>query len=255
LCLIFFAFKAHPIYDLILFANRDEYYERQTEPARFWDDFPDLLAGRDIKGGGTWIGVTRAGKFAAITNFRDPSSRSDHAPSRGELVTDYLLGDDGADLYMENLVKKAENYNGFNLLAGDRNRICYYSNYGGDVEILSPGIYGLSNHLLNTSWPKVDKGNEYMKQIISGENDISKEEVFLMLRDSSIPGDEKLPDTGVGIEWERILSPVFVSNPVYGTRCSTILLIDKTGRVSFTERSYDSGQNITNDVSYVFNPA
>lgn len=255
MCLIFFAFKIHPIYDLILFANRDEYYERQTESARFWKDFPELLAGRDFKAGGTWLGVTRHGKFAAITNFRDPSSYSKHAPSRGKLVTDYLLGNDDADLYMKNIEKKAERYNGFNLLAGDADRLCYYSNRGGDIEVLPAGIYGLSNHLLDTSWPKVDKGNKFMKQITAREDDISKEEIFLMLHDSSVPGDQKLPDTGVGIEWERILSSVFVKSPEYGTRCSTILLVDKLGGISFMERSYDSGQHIADDVSYEFSVA
>ena len=128
MCLIFFAFKTHPVYDLILLANRDEYFERPTENAQFWDDSPELLAGRDIQAGGTWLGINKNGKFAGITNFRDPSSFSNTAPSRGKLVTNYLLGKDTAKAYLRNLEKGAADYNGFNLLAGDINQICYYSN-------------------------------------------------------------------------------------------------------------------------------
>src|SRR5258706_6908216 len=155
MCLILFAWQAHPDYPLVVAANRDEWRDRPTAPAAWWDDAPDILAGRDLEAGGTWLGVTRAGRFAAITNFRDPSDRKSTAPSRGQLVADFLRGDDAPRDYLAALAAKAARYNGFNLLLADDKSMCYFGSREGEIIDVAPGIHGLSNHLLDEPWPKV----------------------------------------------------------------------------------------------------
>lgn len=240
MCFIVFSYKQHPRYRLILAANRDEFYERPTAPANFWDDEPHLLAGRDLKAGGTWMGVTRDGRFTALTNYREPQNIQADAPSRGALVKSYLVGDDPPDTYLRRLASVSDRYNGFNLLAGDANGLHYFSNRGDVVEALEPGLYGLSNHLLNTPWPKVVKGKANLSRLL--KDDIDVESLFELLHDTSVAADDALPSTGIGVEWERVLSPVFIKSAVYGTRASTILTIDYDGQVTFLERSYELGE-------------
>jgi uncharacterized protein with NRDE domain len=240
MCLILFAWKAHAAYPLILAANRDEFYERPSAPAAFWPDTPGLLAGRDLKAGGTWLGVTRSGRLAAITNYRDPASLKQGAPSRGELVSDYLLGQESPGEYLRRLAPRAGRYNGFSLLVGDRSELFYYSNRGEAVRP-APGIHGLSNHLLDTPWPKVERGKQALERLLVGEQNPSPEALIGILASRSKPPDNWLPDTGVGLEWERILSPLFIESPTYGTRCSTALLVDRQGAVTFVERVFDGG--------------
>jgi uncharacterized protein with NRDE domain len=252
MCLLLFAFKAHPTYKLILAANRDEYYDRPTAPARFWDEAPYLLAGKDLRAGGTWFGITRNGKIAAITNYRDPSSITKGAPSRGEIVSNYLLGPEGPDAYLKILAKKADGYNGFNLVLGDRERLIWYSNRNGEPHNLSPGIYGLSNHLLDTSWPKVSLSKAALSSRISGGKEPSPEALFRILRDGTVPDDDRLPSTGVGLEWERILSPIFIESPNYGTRSSTLLFIDHNDHVSFFERTFTPALDDVSTVNHAF---
>ncbi|MEN6469628.1 MAG: NRDE family protein [Smithella sp.] len=238
MCLILFAYNTHPSYRLILAANRDEFYDRPSTPADFWGKHPQVLAGIDLKEKGTWLGVTREGKFAAITNYRDPASWKDQAPSRGKLVRRYLTGSSDAEKYLKKTVPQAENFNGFNLLLGDASELFVYSNRG-ELQKLSAGIYGLSNHLLDTPWPKVKRGKKLLEAALMQKGEALEESLFALLMDRHVPQDSQLPDTGVNLEWERILSPMFITSPVYGTRSSTILLIGKNRRIKLMEKVYN----------------
>ena len=240
MCLILLSYKQHPVYPLVFAANRDEFYDRPTAPAAFWEDRPGLLAGRDLKEGGTWLGVTRGGRMAALTNYRDPVSVKAQAPSRGWLVRDYLLGRDDTDQYLKRLIEKADTYNGFSVILGDAFRLYYYCNRNGVME-LTPGLYGLSNALLNTPWPKVERGKRKLGALLLQTDHPPPEELFSILKDPSRPDDGQLPDTGIGLEWERILSPMFITSPIYGTRSSSLLLVDQKRHVTFIERTYNGG--------------
>jgi uncharacterized protein with NRDE domain len=252
MCLLLLAIKSHPVYKLVIAANRDEYYDRPTAPASFWDDRSDLLAGRDLRAGGTWFGITKKGRIAAITNYRDPASLKSHAPSRGELVSDFLTGEEKPKEYLASLDLKAGGYNGFNLIVGTKDQICWHSNRGNGTRSLMPGIYGVSNHLLDTPWPKVSRGKAALEEILSEQSVPSPAALLNMLLDRSIPDDDNLPDTGVGLEWERLLSPIFISSPNYGTRSSAILLIDQNDHVTFMERSHISSQDNSIEVVFEF---
>ncbi len=252
MCLLFIAWKAHPSYKLILAANRDEYYDRPTAPAEFWKDAPGLLAGRDLRAQGTWLGITTGGRIAAVTNYRDPKSLKSKAPSRGRLVTDYLRGKDTPEGYLEKLVKRADQYNGYNLIFGSSKELFWYSNRGQEGRLLSPGIYGVSNHLLDTPWPKVARGKEAFRQLLGGSKGPEPEDLFHLLSDRTPAPDESLPQTGVGLEWERILSPIFITSPIYGTRSSTLIYIDQQDRVIFIERSFDSDPDHPKTVRFEF---
>jgi uncharacterized protein with NRDE domain len=238
MCLILLSYKIHPDYRLILAANRDEFYNRPTAHLDYWADHPDVLAGRDLKGNGTWLGVTRSGRITAITNFREPGVRMQGAPSRGILTRNYLTADSSPQRYLKEISKTGHRYNGFNLIAGDASGLFYYSNRATPVHKLKPGLYGISNHLLDTSWPKLKKGKMRLQGQLNGNERIDLEKIFEILSDSSLPPDDELPDTGVGLHWERILSPLFIISPDYGTRSSSVVLIDKSGRVTIRERTF-----------------
>ncbi|EFK08483.1 conserved hypothetical protein [delta proteobacterium NaphS2] len=240
MCLLLLALDAHPCYKLMLAANRDEFYDRPTAAAAFWSDAPEILAGRDLRDGGTWLGITRKGRLAAITNYRDPSSVNEDAPSRGALVSDFLLSGEDPETYLARLSKKARYYNGFNLVLMAEGKYFWFSNRNGPPQQLRPGIYGVCNHLLNTPWPKVTEGKARLQEMLS--ESLNPESVFQMLSDRSIPPDVHLPDTGVGLEWERSLGAIFVARPGYGTRSSTLLTIDQNNHVTFVEKTHDTNQ-------------
>ncbi len=252
MCLLVMALNTHPAYKLVLLANRDEHYERPSASARFWDEAPSVLAGKDLRAGGTWLGITKNGRIAAVTNYRDPSSMKEGAPSRGRLVSDFLLGQEGPIEYLDSLAREAWKHNGFNLIMGDKGRLYWYSNRGDGVQSLGPGIYGLSNHLLDTPWPKVVRGKDALTRLLSGQRAPSLEELFHILADRTIPDDASLPHTGVELEWERILSPIFIVSPTYGTRSSTVLLIDVQDRVTFVEKTFNSDLDHPTSVEYKF---
>jgi uncharacterized protein with NRDE domain len=239
MCLILLAVRKHPKYKLILAANRDEYYERPSEPPHFWEDAPHLLAGRDLVAAGTWLGITRKGRIAAVTNYRDPANVKPDAPSRGKLVSDFLLRDLDSLSYLDLIRRQKDRYNGFNLIIGNRERITWYSNRSDRVVPLSPGIYGLSNHLLDTPWPKVVRAKALFEKFLSTGRDLSVESLFRLLKDQTAAPDGRLPHTGVPIEWERILSPIFITNPTYGTRSSSLVLIDEEDRVTFLDKTFN----------------
>jgi uncharacterized protein with NRDE domain len=238
MCLILFAYKVHPAFNLVLAANRDEFYHRATRPLGFWSDREYILAGRDLKGGGTWLGVTRSGRFAALTNYRDPASLKANAPSRGLLLTSFLSSNIHPKAYLDDIRSEGHLFNGFNLLAGDTNGLYYYSNRGNGAVALSPGFYGLSNHLLDTAWPKVERGKRGLENLLRGQRIVQPERLFHLLSDRSAPLPERLPDTGVGRRWEKILGPLFIVSRHYGTRCSSVLLLSPSGRILFSERSF-----------------
>jgi uncharacterized protein with NRDE domain len=239
MCLILFALGFHPDYQLVLAANRDEYYERPTAPLHFWDDQPEILAGRDLRSKGTWLGVTRGGRLAALTNYRNPKELRDDAPTRGDLVADFLKGDMHPVEYLREVGLRADEYNGFNLIVGNPAGLYYASNRGAWCCSLGSGIYGLSNHLLDTPWPKIKSSLAGFKSLIADRDDFLLSELETLLQNQDIPPDHQLPDTGVGLEWERRLAPIFISSSFYGTRCSSFLTVDRAGRVFFKEITWE----------------
>jgi uncharacterized protein with NRDE domain len=241
MCLLSFAIDRHPRYRLVLAANRDENYTRPAAPACYWDDAPQILAGRDLEAGGTWLGVSRNGRLAALTNYYGPDEYAADKFSRGGLIPDFLSGGLSPDGFLEKLRQSGEHYNGFGLVFGDSDRLNFYSNRGPSVHGLTAGVYALSNHHLDTHWPKVVAIKQGLQRIVS-TNHIDPETVFSLLSDRTRHPDHLLPDTAVGIERERALSSIFVTLEEFGTRCSTVVLIDRENRLTFLERSYDARQ-------------
>ncbi|MDH5367128.1 MAG: NRDE family protein [Cyclobacteriaceae bacterium] len=241
MCLILFSYKTHPKYKLIVAANRDEFYERPTAIANYWKNSPNVLAGRDLEAKGTWMGMNKkTGAIAMLTNYRDLSNIKPNAPSRGDLVADFLIKNDSAEDYFQQRAYTLTNYNGFNLIIGQADRLYYTSNeFKAGLKKLPKGTYGLSNHLLNTEWPKVKKGKLKL-EAITEERHFEVEHLFEALYDDEIAQDNELPDTGVGLERERWLSPLFIKSPKYGTRCSTVILVDNNNKTLFAERTYDT---------------
>ncbi len=240
MCVIFFAFRSVKTHPLILIGNRDEFYKRRSGPAEFWNDHPDIYGGRDLERGGTWLGVTRSGRFATVTNYRDPSAPRG-SRSRGELAANFLRSDQSAADYLDDLVQRSGNYSGFNLLVGEisisRKEMFYYSNRGTGPRQLTPGIYGLSNHLLDTPWPKVVKGKDRFEELVRSGN-LSDDELFSILSDATLAEDEDLPSTGLSYEAEKAVSAIFIKTPGYGTRCSTVLRFGRSAKWSFDERVF-----------------
>jgi uncharacterized protein with NRDE domain len=237
-CLILFAWRADAHYPLVVAANRDEFYARPTAPMSYWEDAPQVLAGRDLEAGGTWMGIARNGRFAAITNFRDPGRVRSGAPSRGPLVSGFLHGSSTPRDYLERLARQGGQYNGFNLLVGDVEALWYYSNENGVPRPVAPGIHGLSNHLLDTPWPKVESGRRELGLMLHHHPGPTAHALLAMLEDRTLAPDDELPETGVGLARERALSPKFIELPEYGTRCSTALLASGDGDVSVTEKTH-----------------
>jgi uncharacterized protein with NRDE domain len=238
MCLIFISLQQHPNYKLIIAGNRDEFYNRKTEAANYWRDYPQILAGRDLEAGGTWLGITKSGKISMLTNYRDPSNINPAAPSRGQLVSDYLKSDITAESYMHEIEKDGKKYNGFNLILGNPEELWYYSNYRDGVTKLIPGFYGISNHLLESPWPKVLMGKQKIAPTLRQDN-IDPELLFEILYDDHVADDDKLPNTGLPLERERALSSMFIKTPNYGSRCSTVVLVDRANEMFFAERVYN----------------
>lgn len=254
MCLILFAYRAHPDYPLVLAANRDEWFDRRTATAAFWDDHPAVLAGRDLEHGGTWLGMTRRGRFAALTNYRDPGANRDDAPSRGHIVREFLTGRAAPSGYSAALATDGARYNGYNFLGGTLEELAYYSNRLGPASAVAPGVHGLSNHLLDTDWPKVVRGRARLAALVE-TGPLTLDGLFAVVADRGVADATDLPDTGVPPQWERALSAAHILAHArsgedgmerhYGTRCATAILVDTSGRVQFGERSFDLAGSIT----------
>ncbi len=252
MCLILFAYDCHPRYKLVVAQNRDEFFNRPTSPADFWSDNPLILAGRDQNEGGTWLGITRTGRFASLTNYRDPLYLNPQAPSRGRLVKEYLESDLDAEEYIRNLHGQANQYNGFSLLVGNFDSLHYFSNRGQVSQPVEPGLHGLSNSWLDVPWPKVTKGTKALQNCLQ-DKDCQVEQLFAIMGDREQPPDHELPQTGVSMEWERMLAPLYVESPDYGTRSATILLVERNNYVHFWERTFTPFQpDVWDEVHYEF---
>jgi uncharacterized protein with NRDE domain len=233
MCLIVVGWRVHPDYPLVVAANRDEFYTRPTARADFWADAPEVIAGRDLEAGGTWLGITRDGRFAAVTNVREVAAAKG-LHSRGRLTRDFLAGRQRAADYVGEIDRAG--YAGFNLLVADDESLWYCSNRSAQSLQLGPGVYGLSNHLLDSPWPKLLTARQGFTGALASLPDLAP--LFAILADDEIVPDTELPDTGIPLDWERRLSAIFVRSEPYGTRASTVVTLAVAGGVTFEERSF-----------------
>lgn len=242
MCLYIFAYKSHPEYPLILTGNRDEFYDRPTAPLGYWQDHPHVLAGRDLKHKGTWLGMSRQGRMALLTNFREGDRPKPKKSSRGHLVSNFLIGSLAPKTYLERLSEAAADYAGFNLLVGDAHSLWYFSNRRPGIQELKPGIYGLSNHLLDTAWPKLSRARAAFESTLGNQVEIGIDDLLKIVTDRKSVPDQALPQTGVELALERLLAPIFVISPGYGTRSSTVIIVDCKGKVTFCEQTWQPNQ-------------
>ncbi|RWU23487.1 hypothetical protein DM813_10030 [Pseudomonas alkylphenolica] len=234
MCLIVFAWRPGHAQPLIVAANRDEFYARPSRMLGTWDDAPGVVAGRDLEAGGTWLGVGPGGRFAALTNIRDPQ-QPQGPRSRGELVAAFLRGELGVEAYLDQVASRSQQYSGFNLLVGDGHTLGYLNARDARVQLLGEGVYGLSNAGLDTPWPKLLKARSVLSQHL---DDPQPEPLLALLGDNQQAADSELPETGVGLGTERLLSSVFIASQNYGTRASTVLIVEADGRRRLVERSF-----------------
>jgi uncharacterized protein with NRDE domain len=249
MCLALVALDAHPRYRCVIAANRDEFHARAAEPAHWWDE--GVLAGRDLVAGGTWFGVTRTGRWALITNFREGIPRDPYAPSRGELVTRMLRETASPLRSSAALLPESGRYHGFNLLVGDRSDTAFASNRASGALSLGAGIHGLSNHLLDTPWPKLLRSKARLAAWLA-DDDPAIETAFALLADREPASDVNLPATGISAQWESLLSSPFIVSPEYGTRSSTVVLIGRDDSARFVERSFGAGGHAAGEVAFDF---
>lgn len=249
MCLITFAYNAHPKYRFVLSANRDEFYVRPTSTVDWWEDHHEILGGRDLQALGTWMAIHRNGRFAAVTNFRDIKNIRSDAQSRGDLPVNFLLSDQTPKSYATAVHQAGRNYNGFNLLVLE-NELAHVSNYEEHINMLDPGIYGLSNALLDSPWPKVTKAKRVFSELI--QTDFSLEDLIQMMQDDATASDDQLPETGLDYVREKALSAMCIRTPDYGTCCTTAITIDHDGNVNFMEKSYPVGDRKEGTVAFNF---
>jgi uncharacterized protein with NRDE domain len=245
MCLVLIAYRIHPRYPLVLAANRDEFHARPAAPLHWWNDDVRMLAGRDLQAGGTWFGLDASGRMALVTNYRDPSLPRPKSVSRGSLIGEFLGGRQGAAGFVRATASRAAQFSGFNLLVMDHEGLGYVTSHPEpEARMLQPGVYGLSNRQLDTPWPKLLRTREPFELELANDHP-QPEALMCMLSDRTIAADEVLPDTGVGLEWERLLSAPFIVSDGYGTRCSTVVLIDSDGQVRVGERSHATDGGVT----------
>ncbi|WP_062261587.1 NRDE family protein [Endozoicomonas arenosclerae] len=237
MCLISLSWQPDAQYPLILVANRDEFYERPAKTVHFWEDNPEILGGRDLEAGGSWLALSRKGRIAAVTNFREFPIRPG-VLSRGALVSDFLSSELSPKEYLSQIHSAADQYSGFNLLVGDASGLYYYSNRMGSVVSLKPGFHALSNHLLNTPWPKLERVRQGLEQHLEQHQKPEPDDLIAMMHNGTKAPDDQLPETGVGQEREKFLSSCFIASENYGTRNTSVLILDRQGRLSWTEQMY-----------------
>ncbi len=240
MCVLYLALRAHPNFPFVAALNRDESYARPTAAAAFWREHPGMLAGRDLKAGGTWSGVTRDGRFGAVTSYRDPAAFRADAASRGSLVRDFLRGEEVAREYLERIRRERARFNPFNLILGSMRtgEFYYYGSHTDTLERLPPGRHALSNASLNTPWPKVRRGGEAFERALAATSSWDSGGFLNFLQDATPADVSELPSTGVSAEWELGLSPIFIRTPGYGTLSSTVIALDTKDRVHFTELTH-----------------
>jgi len=248
MCLLAIAVGAHPSWPLVIAANRDEFYARPTARAGWWVDAPQVFGGRDLEHGGTWLGVTRHGRIAALTNFRDPAAVKRDAPSRGLLVSGFLRGQESPRHYLEGVRGAAGSYNHFNLVVGESGRLWCLESRTGSIRELTAGVHGLSNALLDTPWPKVERLKTALASHLAAAAAPDPATLFGYLADCSVAAEAALPHTGIAPDLERALSAAFIRLPQYGTRCSTVIGLDDRGRFDIAERSFDASGPLTPDI-------
>jgi len=237
-CLIVVAIEKHPLYPLVLVANRDEFYSRPTAPLHAWPQAPLLRAGQDLEYGGTWAGWHADGRMALLTNVRRPDARHTGHRSRGEIPLRYLLGEHAPEDFALQLRAGRGEYAPFNLLFGTAAQLYYLSSDDPSPCPLAAGVHGLSNAALNTPWPKVEHARQGIEELLATSLPLSPQRLFATLERTEPFPDRQLPETGVGIAWERVLSPPFIVSPSYGTRSTTLLLVDRCGGATLIERRY-----------------
>lgn len=238
MCLISMQLSQHSSYKLLLVANRDELYGRPSLPAHFWPDHPDLLAGKDLSENGTWLGITKQGRIAAVTNsYLTTDQESDKKLSRGNLVMDYLTGSSGPEDYLNQVRQQRSDYNGFNLIVGSRDSLHHYNNILDELRVMPTGNHAVSNATLDTPWPKVTRTKAAMAELASS-SPLDEEAIFRIMADRTPPSDDQLPDLPLPLPIKRAVSANFIQTERYGTRSTTLILIDHSDRVTFVERSY-----------------
>ncbi len=252
MCLAVIAINARPGLPLLLAANRDEFHQRPAAAAGPWPGHPDVIAGRDLAGGGTWLGITRQGRYALLTNYRDPAYVLPDAPSRGELVLQYLTGQASPADYLAQVLAHGERYNGFNLIVGNADGAWYGGNRAAEPrpQRLADGVHGLSNHLLDTPWPKLTRTRDAVADLLASDPAPAPAALFAVLGDRRGAPDEALPDTGVGIERERMLASPFIVSPTYGTRCSTVIMGTPGAGLRLLELRFDAAGDAIGDSAY-----
>lgn len=237
MCLMTFAYKSHPVYSFILLANRDEFYARSSLPMHFWNEQPDLLAGQDLEQNGTWLGINKQGKFTAVTNYRDGKTTKKDVLSRGALTREYLCSSQPASLYLEQLLPRQDQFGDYNLLLGDTSGLWYQSNREGPIKKLTPGVYGLSNALLNTPWPKLLQVRSLLSEALA-QLEPNKEQLFDIMSNAHQAEISQLPETGISEEWEQLLSSCFIQSSEYGTRATTVLMQKNCGETTIIEKNF-----------------
>ncbi len=246
MCILFIAIKQHPLYPLIIAANRDEFNARPTQASMFWEKHPSVLAGRDLTAGGSWMGINTKGDIAALTNIRAPNEERQISTSRGELVINYLISDNNSAQYLHQLQSARLDYSGYNLLFGNLTNLQVYNSFEDVSYTLEKGVYGLSNASLNSPWPKIDAGRNALANYCRNADILSFEHLFELLGNRQPAKDEELPQTGISFEWEKMLSSIFIQSTDYGTRSSTILLLDNKSQVYWEERTFSPNAELVN---------
>ena len=241
MCLIAWNWQPASPHPLLLIANRDEFYARPAAPLHWWDG-GRILAGRDLQAGGTWLGVSRSGRLAALTNYRDPATLNSHAPSRGELVSGFLNSDMSAPDYLSALAGRAADYQPFNLLVFDGTHLMGLESRHARVFALAPGVGAVSNAHFHTAWPKLSQLKNGLQHLLA-QGSPGDAELLSLLQNPSTAADADLPQTGIALELERVLSAAFIATPTYGTRACSVVRIGEAG-INFLEQSFDAHGSI-----------
>lgn len=249
MCLIVFAWKTHPDYQLVLTANRDEFHRRPSQALHYWPDDSDILAGRDLQAGGTWLAAHRQGRFATVTNYREQQKFNRKYASRGALVTDFVTSDASAGSFTASL--DGGDYAAFSLLASDGDELYYVSNRGDAPARLDPGIYGLSNASLDTPWPKVQRCRDGLHALVEADR-INSTSLFRLMADRTCASAADVEAGHLPFELARALTAPFIVSPDYGTRCSTAMLWSNDGKIELSERRFDASGESSGESRFSF---